>query len=163
MRRFLRFTFRAALLGGAGFAAAKIAQSLRTSSRRGMPSGDTSSLPRRSETPLVEPNMLHGVALKTGEDDGGAAIGNVITETPPAAPAAEPVAAPAAETAEPATGAAWASPDNGACPPGYPVKAKLASGIFHEPGGANYARTQADRCYLSADAAEADGLRRSKR
>ena len=31
------------------------------------------------------------------------------------------------------------------------------------PGGANYARTQADRCYLSAAAAEADGLRASKR
>ena len=43
------------------------------------------------------------------------------------------------------------------------MKAKLASGIFHVPGGANYARTRADRCYLSADAAEADGLRASKR
>ena len=31
------------------------------------------------------------------------------------------------------------------------------------PGGANYARTRADRCYLSAAAAEADGLRASKR
>jgi hypothetical protein len=43
------------------------------------------------------------------------------------------------------------------------VKAKLASGIFHVPGSANYTRTQADRCYLSAGAAEADGLRASKR
>ena len=43
------------------------------------------------------------------------------------------------------------------------MKAKLASGIFHEPGGANYARTQADRCYASAEAAEADGLRPAKR
>jgi hypothetical protein len=42
------------------------------------------------------------------------------------------------------------------------VKAKLASGIFHVPGGANYARTVADRCYLSPEAAEADGLRPSK-
>jgi hypothetical protein len=42
------------------------------------------------------------------------------------------------------------------------VKAKLASGIFHVPGGANYARTVADRCYLSAGAAESDGLRQSK-
>jgi hypothetical protein len=53
--------------------------------------------------------------------------------------------------------------DSGACPVHHPVKAKLTSGIFHLPGGANYARTQADRCYLSADAAEADGLRAAKR
>jgi hypothetical protein len=45
----------------------------------------------------------------------------------------------------------------------HPVKAKLASGIFHEPGGANYARTRADRCYPSAAAAECDGLRPAKR
>ena len=51
---------------------------------------------------------------------------------------------------------------SGACPAHHPVKAKLSSGIFHEPGGANYARTQPDRCYLSADAAQADGLRPSK-
>jgi hypothetical protein len=52
--------------------------------------------------------------------------------------------------------------ESGACPAHHPVKAKMASGIFHLPGGANYTRTQADRCYLSADAAEADGLRPSK-
>jgi hypothetical protein len=57
----------------------------------------------------------------------------------------------------------WIEPaESGACPEHHPVKAKLASGIYHEPGGANYARTQPDRCYLSADAAEADGLRASK-
>ena len=43
-----------------------------------------------------------------------------------------------------------------------PVKAKVASGIFHVEGGRNYARTRPDRCYASAEAAEADGLRRSK-
>ncbi len=53
--------------------------------------------------------------------------------------------------------------DSGACPTHHPVKAKLASGIFHLPGGANYARTRADRCYLSPEAAEADGLRAAKR
>lgn len=53
--------------------------------------------------------------------------------------------------------------EGGACPAHHPVKAKLTSGIFHVPGGANYARTQADRCYLSPDAAEADGLRAAKR
>src|SRR3954447_14086400 len=33
----------------------------------------------------------------------------------------------------------WVDPaDSGACPPHHPVKAKLTSGIFHVPGGANY-------------------------
>jgi hypothetical protein len=53
--------------------------------------------------------------------------------------------------------------DDGGCPVDHPVKAKLASGIFHVPGGANYGRTIADRCYRSPEAAEADGLRASKR
>jgi hypothetical protein len=58
----------------------------------------------------------------------------------------------------------WVEPaESGACPANHPVKAKLASGIYHVPGGANYARTQPDRCYLSTEAAEADGLRPSKR
>jgi hypothetical protein len=59
--------------------------------------------------------------------------------------------------------APWIAPaEAGACPTHHPVKGKLASGIFHVPGGANYARTRADRCYLSPEAAEADGLRQSK-
>jgi hypothetical protein len=59
--------------------------------------------------------------------------------------------------------APWVEPQSsGTCPAHHPVKAKLASGIFHVPGGANYARTRADRCYVSAEAAEADGLRASK-
>ena len=57
----------------------------------------------------------------------------------------------------------WIDGADGECPASHPVKAKLASGIFHEPGGANYDRTQADRCYASAAAAETDGLRPAKR
>jgi len=53
--------------------------------------------------------------------------------------------------------------DDGACPLTHPVKAKLASGIYHVPGGGNYDRTKPDRCYASAEAAEADGLRPAKR
>ena len=51
---------------------------------------------------------------------------------------------------------------DGVCPASHPVKGKLASGIFHEPGGRNYERTRADRCYVDATAAESDGLRPSK-
>src|SRR5579871_4790705 len=47
----------------------------------------------------------------------------------------------------------WVEPEAASCPVSHPVKAKLASGIFHVPGGASYARTRPDRCYLDADAA----------
>jgi hypothetical protein len=64
---------------------------------------------------------------------------------------------------EPAPSGAWVEPNgSSACPATHPVKAKMRSGIYHEPGGANYDRTQPDRCYADAAAAEADGLRRSK-
>jgi hypothetical protein len=78
----------------------------------------------------------------------------------------EPVA-PAA--ASPGTGpgsvpnSPWVDPDGDHCPASHPVKAKLASGIFHSPGGQMYDRTVPDRCYRDAAAAEADGLRASKR
>jgi hypothetical protein len=58
---------------------------------------------------------------------------------------------------------AWVEPVDGGCPASHPVKAKLTSGIFHVPGGALYDRTSPDRCYVDASAAEADGLRASKR
>ena len=58
----------------------------------------------------------------------------------------------------------WVDPTaDGGCPETHPVKAKMTSGIFHVPGGLNYPRTRPDRCYIDAAAAEADGLRQSKR
>ena len=68
-----------------------------------------------------------------------------------------------AQPAQSSAPAPWVDSSDGSCPADHPVKAKLASGIFHEPGGANYARTNADRCYLSPEAAVADGLRPAKR
>ncbi len=57
----------------------------------------------------------------------------------------------------------WVPPNaDGAVPRGHPVKAKESSGIFHVPGGRFYDRTNADRCYRTAAAAEADGYRQSK-
>jgi hypothetical protein len=57
----------------------------------------------------------------------------------------------------------WVDPIDGECPVSHPVKAKLTSGIYHLPGGGNYDRTRAERCYVDADAAVADGLRAPKR
>jgi hypothetical protein len=53
-------------------------------------------------------------------------------------------------------------PSDGECPDSHPVKGKLASGIYHVPGGLNYDRTRPDRCYTDATSAESDGLRPSK-
>jgi hypothetical protein len=52
---------------------------------------------------------------------------------------------------------------DGTCPPTHPVKAKLISQLFHLPGMFAYNRTRADRCYVDADAALADGLQPAKR
>ena len=70
--------------------------------------------------------------------------------------------APVAAAPAPAV-APWVEPeDDGSCPETHPIKAKLSSGIYHVPGGANYNRTHADRCYVDEAAATADGLRPSK-
>jgi len=57
----------------------------------------------------------------------------------------------------------WVLPKDGTCPEGYPVKAKVASRIYHVPGGTSYARTSPDRCYATPADAEADGFRPAKR
>ena len=82
-----------------------------------------------------------------------------IPVAPPPVPTASMAAAPRAATST----SPWIEPDEGACPMSHPIKAKLTSGIFHVPGGQNYDRTKADRCYVDASTAEADGLRQAKR
>ena len=187
------------VLGGVGFALAKLVQGRRNGQPR-LPSGEEPAVPKRSETPLIDPKMLHNVNLKppsealadVGAPPGPRLIGaqapsgarpSVSAPQPDArrAPAAEPptaespapaapvqAKAPAAATAAPAPAAAagpklWVDPDGAICPSTHPVKAKLASGIFHLPGMTAYDRTTPDRCYPDAAAAEADGLRKAKR
>jgi hypothetical protein len=74
-----------------------------------------------------------------------------------------PVSAEPETQSERAPEPAWVAPIGNGCPATHPVKAKLASGIFHLPGGQMYERTIPDRCYVDASAAEADGLRASRR
>jgi hypothetical protein len=57
----------------------------------------------------------------------------------------------------------WVLPlDDGSCPTSHPIKANDNSGIFHVPEGRFYARTKAERCYTTAEAALADGYRQAK-
>jgi hypothetical protein len=65
------------------------------------------------------------------------------------------------KAAKPAT--LWVEPSGGTCPSSHPVKAKMASRIFHLPGMFAYERTRPDRCYADAEAAEGDGFTRAKR
>ena len=67
----------------------------------------------------------------------------------------QPVAAPSLPP--------WVEPQDKACPPTHPVKAKQSSNIFHVPGGLNYDRTVPDRCYRDEAAAIADGFVKSRR
>ena len=92
---------------------------------------------------MPSPDPTPGTELRTDPD----------APTGPAEPVAEVLEADAA----------WVAPLEGDCPDGYPIKAKLSSKIYHQPGGAMYERTKPDRCYASAEAAEADGLRAAKR
>lgn len=80
--------------------------------------------------------------------------------TPPPEPAGGAPATPGGPIPD---GATWVAPVEGACPEGYPVKAKGTSRIFHVPGGMSYDRTRPERCYPSSAAAEADGFRAAKR
>ena len=107
--------------------------------------------------------LVHG---RRSELDGRggrpAPIEPVIVVAPPAE--AEPVADVDDHVVIDLTdGALWTTPVDGECPDGFPIKAKLSSGIFHLPGMSAYGRTHPDRCYASADDALLDGLRAAKR
>ncbi len=106
----------------------------------------------------------------TGATTGAAPAdeAEVLLEAEDALEADAEMAAEVAEVAPDSAAAdapgSWSDPaDDGSCPTSHPVKAKLTSKVFHLPGMANYERTKADRCYLDAGAAEADGLRQAKR
>jgi hypothetical protein len=60
-------------------------------------------------------------------------------------------------------GTSWVEPCDGSCPETHPIKVKLRSKLFHRPGMAAYQRTNADRCYRSAEDAIEDGFRASSR
>jgi hypothetical protein len=91
----------------------------------------------------------------------------VSTKAGPAmAGSAKAVSAKAAKTPAKRTKAAvgaWVEPIGATCPPTHPIKAKLASRLFHIPGMFAYDRTRPDRCYADESAATAEGFTRAKR
>jgi hypothetical protein len=81
---------------------------------------------------------------------------------PHVTPATAPEPDPEPDPPGAPTAATWVPPVDGACPDGYPIKAKQSSRIYHVPGGRFYDRTTPDRCYADPAAADADGYRASK-
>jgi hypothetical protein len=138
MSKWLRRLFWLAVLSGAGFAVWTALQ------RRDEPLAPTDPSARPSPRP---PGPLAQPAAPA------------VAEPSPS----EPVSAPdeAAEQAPPDQTVRWRTPVDGACPDGFPIKV-AKSGIYHVPGGRSYERTVANRCYASAEDAEADGYRRAK-
>ena len=147
---------RLLLIGGVGALAAAAVRAL-----RGDPAPQFANHPSvdggpRAAKPPVDVN----------EPSVPASNGRTQPQLPLADAPADPPAPIRAAVGEPGPGEAdaWVFPvDDVGCPDGYPVKAKLKSGLFHLPGMAAYERTKPDRCYPSAEAAEADGLRAAKR
>jgi hypothetical protein len=144
MRKAFRRAVLAGIIAGVVYAIWRAVQS-RIPATAGDVDWETAPFPF---PPAPRPAPVSG----TRPDPAGIASAGVATEG---------VAAPDDDASTDAD--AWIPPVEGACPVSHPVKAKLASGIFHVPGGQNYARTKPDRCYRDADAAIADGLRRSQR
>lgn len=122
------------------------------------PAAPVSTTAPVASTPAVEPST----AAETPTAETPTADEPTATPAAPVA-AAETPAAPKKAAKKAAPARAWVEPKGGVCPTSHPVKAKLTSKIFHLPGMLNYERTNPDRCYRDADAAEADGLRAAKR
>ena len=62
----------------------------------------------------------------------------------------------------PATGQGAAAPNDGACPPQFPIKGNIRSDgakIYHLPNDPTYARTHAEQCFAAASDAQAAGFR----
>jgi hypothetical protein len=122
---------------------------------------------------VVRRRTAHGDAVGgTGGDGGGAEwppLRSALTVPPVAAPTAaslvttDPTVGSDAPFVAPLLdGTAWVPPVDGTCPAGFPVKANANSGIFHVAGGRFYERTVPERCYATAQSAEADGYRPAK-
>ncbi|MGH9270091.1 MAG: hypothetical protein ACRDZ2_02340 [Ilumatobacteraceae bacterium] len=126
----------------------------------------------RQTTPRVGP-VPTWPPLERGEAPV-AAVGDLVTseqttvhhDAPPAtlaAVVAEGVIPDPEDPTPPVAGdSPWVPAEAGSCPLSHPVKANDNSMIFHAPGGRFYDRTRAERCYVDAAAAEADGYRAAK-
>jgi hypothetical protein len=185
VRRSFRVGLRLGLLIGIGFALVKTVQSRRSTAASPEPAPWKPIVAEPVEAPVDEvgePIEEPAATPASGqvraperapvaESESGLDV--PLAPTPEPAEPAEPVkkaakkatkaAKVSKETAAATPPPAWVEADGGVCPPTHPVKAKVKSKLFHLPGMFAYDRTNADRCYASEEAAEADGLHKAKR
>lgn len=154
IRRSFRIGLRVGLLGGVVAAAVKMVQSRRSSPTVEAPAPAEEWPPVQAEPVPVEAE----VPVVQAEEETAAPVRKSPAKK---APAAKKAAGRTRKAAAPAM--TWVEPTGAVCPPSHPVKAKLSSRLYHLPGMFAYARTVPDRCYGTAEEAEADGLVRAKR
>jgi len=162
IRRSFRIGLTLGLLGGLAFALVKILGTRSGPAREPIPAPWPTPTPARTPTPTPRLDAPTPVAE---------AKAPAIARSAPVAAKPVPRTRPPEQPATPARAAvkkkpllaAWVEPKGDVCPTTHPVKAKLASKIFHLPGMTNYARTKPDRCYKDGPTAERDGLRPAKR
>ncbi len=167
IRRSFRIGLLLGLLGGAAVALAKLlaprGDGLSPSTRPAEP------WPRLSSDPAVPARPTERAVTDPAAPSPAPAERAPAAPKPAATKAPKPAATtPGKQPAKPAAkkkpaAKAWVEPKGKVCPTSHPVKAKLASKIFHLPGMLNYERTSPDRCYADQARAEADGLRAAKR
>lgn len=135
-----------------------------------VPTAETEPLVDEVGEPIMEPAppVDHDPALDIVPEPAAevtAPVKKVAAKKLPAAKkaAAAPRKAAAKKATKAAPAAPFVDPEGGVCPTSHPVKAKLASRLFHLPGMFAYDRTRPDRCYLDAEAAVSDGFTQAKR
>ena len=127
------------------------------------------SPPEREARGNASASGAAGTALKVGRWRDSSYVGRE-----PAGPCAAPASAP--KPSETAPGRGFGSVDRpGAaphdawtCPISHPVKGAVnptnsVERLYHMPGGEGYAKVQPDRCYVNAEEAREDGMRRAQR
>jgi outer membrane biosynthesis protein TonB len=152
IRRSFRIGLLLGVFAGLAFALVKVL-GLREEEATAPPAPDPEPWPRLSTPVATEPAPVMTAPV---EEILEPVPGPIVATTP-----TKKVAKKAAKKKAPAK--PWVEPKDGVCPTSHPVKAKLASKIFHLPGMLNYDRTNPDRCYADEKKAEADGLRAAKR
>lgn len=184
IRRSFRIGLTLGLLGGVAFAIAKMLGA-RPHPQGAATPAPTDRWPRLVPEPVAaattpvaprtvpDPPAPEPVAVVAAPVEPAVVAASVEPIVAPLAPAATKPPSPAKKAPKKAAKKApvkakaplarWVEPVGDVCPTSHPVKAKLASKIFHLPGMLNYARTRPDRCYQDAIAAESDGLRPAKR
>ena len=169
MVRMLRRAFRIGLLAGIGVGILKVVRGRKAADPWAESWVSTGAPGATRPSPAPVPAATPKPPAATGSAEVAAPSPANPQPPAPSARAAKPSRtgparrSPTGKAEEPPGERLWVPANDGVCPQTHPVKAKLASKIFHTPGARNYSRTKADRCYPDEASAQLDGLRPAQR